>query len=139
MRQFILAALLIIPVWITAQKETKLPSSIEKVTVFKFGAQVEHSKEATLAVGKQVVVFEKLTDFVDPNSIQLKCSQNAVILSVRTRKNYDDAAMAKEDVTALNGKKKSLEREETKLRDEYHILLRDEELLLLNNRFGRRN
>lgn len=139
MKQFILTALLIIPVWITAQKETKLPSSIEKVTVFKFGAQVEHSKEATLAVGKQVVVFEKLTDFVDPNSIQLKCSQNAVILSVRTRKNYDDAAMAKEDVTALNGKKKSLERDETKLRDEYHILLRDEELLLLNNRLGSQN
>ncbi len=118
------------------QKTTEANASIQKVTVFKAGAQVAHQKELTLQAGKQVVVFQKLTDFVDPNSIQLKCSENAVILSVRLRKNYDDQSIAKQDVDALNAKRKVLETEEQKLRDEYFVLLKDEEVLNLNNRFG---
>lgn len=119
-----------------AQKEEKIKAPIRKVTVFTSGAQIEHTKEATLSNGKQVVVFEKLTDFVDPNSIQLKCSENATILSVRTRKNFDEIAIAKKDVEALNAKRKTLDTEERKYRDEYTILLYDEQLLMKNNDLG---
>ena len=53
-----------------SQKESKQSAPIEKITVFKEGAQIEHKKSIQLNPGKQVLVFEKLTDFVDPNSIQ---------------------------------------------------------------------
>lgn len=128
--------LLVIPFGGLAQKEEKINAPIQKVTVFTSGAQVEHTKQVTLSGGKQVVVFEKLTDFVDPNSIQLKSSENATILSVRTRKNFDEVAIAKKDVDELNSKRKKLDSEERKLRDEYTVLLYDEQLLLKNNDLG---
>jgi hypothetical protein len=130
--------LLLFPGLLFAQgpKEQKIGAAINKVTVFFSGAQVEHAKAINLSAGKQVVVFEKLTDFVDPNSIQLKSSENATILSVRTRKNFDEVAIAKQDVDALNAKRKKLDSEERKLRDEYTVLLYDEQLLLKNNDLG---
>ena len=116
-----------------AQKEVKLNTEIQRVTVFKTGAQIEHSKSSGLQSGRQIVVFEKLTDFLDPSSVQLKCSENATIISVRTRKNYDDKSIAQADVDSKNEAKKALEKTESKLRDEYKVLLLDEELLQKNN------
>ncbi len=119
-----------------SQKETKQNASIQQVTVFKSGAQVQHAKKVSLSSGKQTVVFEKLTDFIDPNSVQLKCNESATILSIRLRKNFDDASIQKQDVDELNAKRKVFEKEEQKLRDEYFVLLKDEEVLNINNRFG---
>jgi len=119
-----------------SQKEIKQVAPIQQVTIFKSGAQVMHSKKVSLSTGKQSVVFEKLTDFVDPNSVQLKCDETATILSIRLRKNFDDNSIQKQDVDDLNAKRRLMEKEEQKLRDEYFVLLKDEEVLNLNNRFG---
>ncbi|WP_341901603.1 mucoidy inhibitor MuiA family protein [Fluviicola taffensis] len=129
----ILVILFLLPIFGWSQKETKAQASIQKVTVFKEGAQVEHSKELSLGTGKQVVVFQKMTDFLDPSSIQLKCSEGATILSVRTRKNFDDKSIAETELTEKNDRKKVLEKQERALRDEYKVLLLDEQLLLKNN------
>ncbi len=125
--------LLLLPLFGWSQKETKAEAAIRKVTVFKEGAQVEHSKELDLSKGKQIVVFQKLTDFLDPSSIQLKCSESATILSVRTRKNFDDKTIAETELNEKNERKKALEKQERTLRDEYKVLLLDEQLLLKNN------
>lgn len=119
-----------------SQKESKEYAAIQQVTIFKSGAQVQHTKKVNLGSGKQTIVFEKLTDFVDPNSVQLKSSENATILSIRLRKNFDDVSIQKQDVDKLNDKRKVLENEEQKLRDEYYVLLKDEEILNLNKQFG---
>lgn len=119
-----------------AQKETKVNAEIKRVTVFKSGAQVEHQKSINVSNGRQLVVFEKLTDYLDPGSIQLKCSENATIISVRTRKNYDDKTIAQNEVDTKNTRKKELEKEERILRDEYKVLLLDEQLLQKNNTLG---
>lgn len=135
MKQFTLLSFLF-PLALLAQKEVNVNAPITRVTVFSSGAQVEHNKNASLSAGKQTVVFEKLTDFVDPSSIQLKSSSNATILSVRTRKNFDDKAIAKQEVDAMNAKRKTLDNQERKLRDEYSVLLSDEDLLARNNYLG---
>ena len=125
-----------LPLLAVAQDDKKINAPISQVTVFTSGAQIKHVKSVDLSSGKQVVVFEKLTDYVDPNSIQLKSSSNATILSVRTRKDFDEVAIAKQDVDAMNAKRKTYETEEQKLRDEYSVLLYDEQLLLKNNDLG---
>lgn len=125
--------LLLLPIFGWSQKETKTEASIQKVTVFKEGAQIEHSKELNLSAGKQMVIFQKLTDFLDPSSIQLKSSQGATILSVRTRKNFDDKTIAETELNEKNDRRKALEKQERILRDEYKVLLLDEQLLLKNN------
>jgi hypothetical protein len=122
-----------LPLLAIAQDDKKINAPITQVTVFTSGAQIKHVKSVDLSSGKQVVVFEKLTDYVDPNSIQLKSSSNATILSVRTRKDFDEVAIAKQDVDAMNAKRKTYETQEQKLRDEYSVLLYDEQLLLKNN------
>ncbi|MBI3239262.1 MAG: mucoidy inhibitor MuiA family protein [Flavobacteriia bacterium] len=125
-----------LPLLAVGQNDKKINAPISQVTVFTSGAQIKHVKSVDLSSGKQVVVFEKLTDYVDPNSIQLKSSSNATILSVRTRKDFDEVAIAKQDVDAMNAKRKTYETEEQKLRDEYSVLLYDEQLLLKNNDLG---
>jgi hypothetical protein len=115
-----------------SQKEVGLLSDIKKVTVFFQGAQLEHYKSADLKPGKQEVVFQKLTDFIDPNSVQVKAKGNLTILSVRTRKNYEDLKMTDSEIEELNAKKKKLELTDQVLRDEYEILALDKNLLMHN-------
>ena len=114
------------------QKETVVSSSIRKVTVFFQGAQIEHSKSIELKPGKQELVFEKLTDFLDPNSVQVKAKGDLTILSVRTRKNFEDPKITHTEISDLNTKKEKLELQDQALRDEYDLLSLDKNLLLKN-------
>ncbi len=123
---------ILISIWSFGQKEITLPSEIKKVTVFFQGAQVEHQKSSDLKPGKQEIIFEKLTDFLDPNSVQVKAIGDLTILSVRTRKNFEDLKISNEEIASLNSKKHKLELQDQVLRDEYDILALDKNLLLKN-------
>ncbi|MEY3200427.1 MAG: hypothetical protein RJA13_2385 [Bacteroidota bacterium] len=98
------------------QKLVVLPSEIKKVTVFFQGAQVEHFKSVEL----------------DPSSVQVKAKGELTILSVRTRKNYEDLKISNAEISVLNAKRKKLEETDILLRDEYEILSLDKNLLMTN-------
>lgn len=115
------------------QKEIKLSSSIDKVTIFFQGAQVQHQKKTELSPGRQILVFEKLTDYMDPNSVQLKATGDLTILSVSTRKNYEDLKMSITEIEELNKRKNMLYDKDQLLRDEYAILQNDKNLLQINS------
>ena len=115
------------------QKEIKLSSSIDKVTIFFQGAQVQHQKKTELNPGRQILVFEKLTDYLDPNSVQLKATGDLTILSVSTRKNYEDLKMSISEIEELNKRKNMLYDKDQLLRDEYAILQNDKNLLQINS------
>lgn len=115
-----------------AQKEISSVAPIKKVTVFFTGAQVQHEAKLDLQIGRQDIVFQKLTDFVDPNTVQVKAQGDVTILSVRTRKNYEDLRINNEEIHALNAKKDLLYKKDQALRDEYVILEMDKNLLLQN-------
>jgi len=115
------------------QKEIKLSSSIDKVTIFFQGAQVQHQKKTELSPGRQILVFEKLTDYIDPNSVQLKATGDLTILSVSTRKNYEDLKMSITEIEELNKRKNMLYDKDQLLRDEYAILQNDKNLLQINS------
>jgi hypothetical protein len=134
MKNYLIGAVLLISSTLFAQKEKEVPlsSDLKKVTVFFLGAQVEHQANAQLKKGKQDVVFTKLTDFLDPNTVQVKANGDLTILSVRTRKNFEDIRISNDKIEALNGQRLSLEKKEIALRDEYEILELDKELLMRN-------
>jgi len=117
-----------------AQNEKRENAPIKQVTVFKNGAQVQHEKSVNISSGKQFIVFEKITEFTDPNSLQLKCTENATILSVRVRKNYDENSVKEADLKTMTSNKKALEDKKQALEDEYHVLLTDEKLIQENSR-----
>jgi hypothetical protein len=115
-----------------AQKEISSVAPIKKVTVFFTGAQVQHETKIDLQAGRQDIVFQKLTDFIDPNTVQVKAQGDVTILSVRTRKNFEDLKISNEEIHALNEKKNSLYKKDQALRDEYVILEMDKNLLMQN-------
>jgi hypothetical protein len=134
MNFFLSASFIFIISALFAQKEKEVPltSDLKKVTVFFLGAQVEHQANAKLNKGKQEVVFTKLTDFLDPNTVQVKANGDLTILSVRTRKNFEDIRISNDKMDALNAQRLVLEKKEIALRDEYEILELDKELLMRN-------
>lgn len=129
---FSIALFLLSTLSIFAQKEVNLDSEIKKVTVFFSGAQIEHYKSSELKAGRQELVFTKLTDFVDPNSVQVKAKGELTILSVRTRKNYEDLKISNAELNELNKQIEKLEAKDLILRDEFNILSYDKDLLLKN-------
>jgi len=116
----------------SAQKEISTVAPIKKVTVFFTGAQVQHETKVDLQMGRQDIVFQKLTDFIDPNTVQVKAQGDVTILSVRTRKNFEDLKISNEEIHALNAKKDLLYKKDQALRDEYVILEMDKNLLMQN-------
>lgn len=118
---------------VQAQKEINSVAAIKKVTVFFTGAQIQHEAKVELQAGRQDIVFQKLTDFIDPNTVQVKAQGEVTILSVRTRKNFEDIKISNEEIRSLNEKKDLLYKKDQALRDEYIILEMDKNLLL-NNR-----
>lgn len=134
MNYFLSASFILIISGLFAQKEKEvpLPSDLKKVTVFFLGAQVEHQANTQLKKGKQEVVFTKLTDFLDPNTVQVKANGDLTILSVRTRKNFEDIRISNDKMDALNAQRLVLAKKEIALRDEYEILELDKELLMRN-------
>ena len=116
----------------SAQKEISTVAPIKKVTVFFTGAQVQHEAKVDLQMGRQDIVFQKLTDFIDPNTVQVKAQGDVTILSVRTRKNFEDLKISNEEIHALNAKKDLLYKKDQALRDEYVILEMDKNLLMQN-------
>jgi hypothetical protein len=115
-----------------AQKEVTSIAEMKKVTVFFTGAQIQHEGKLELKPGKQEIVFQKLTDFIDPNTVQVKTQGDLTILSVRTRKNYEDLKIGSEQMKSLNEKRKALKSNDQTLRDEYTILETDKNLLMRN-------
>jgi len=118
--------------YVQAQKEINSVAPIKKVTVFFTGAQVQHESKVELLAGRQDIVFQKLTEFIDPNTVQVKAQGDVTILSVRTRKNFEDLKISNEEIRALNAKKEVLFKRDQALRDEYVILEMDKNLLLQN-------
>ncbi|MCE3294830.1 MAG: hypothetical protein K0R65_544 [Crocinitomicaceae bacterium] len=116
-----------------AQKESIVSSKLDKVTVFFQGAQLEHSKKQSVKAGKQTLVFEKLTDFLDPNTMQVKATGNLTILSVSLRKNYEDKRISNQELKELNAKLDQLYIQDEMLRDEHLILQTDKNLLTMNS------
>jgi hypothetical protein len=134
MKNNLIGAVLLISSTLFAQKEKEVPltSDLKKVTVFFLGAQVEHQANSQLKKGKQEVVFTKLTDFLDPNTVQVKANGDLTILSVRSRKNFEDIRISNDKIEALNAQRLTLEKKEIALRDEFEILELDKELLMRN-------
>jgi hypothetical protein len=114
------------------QKEVAISSDLSKVTVFFLGAQIEHQATKSLIKGKQEIVFTKLTDFLDANTVQVKATGDLTILSVRTRKNYEDIRISNDKMNELNAQRKVLEKKENDLRSEFDILNLDKDLILRN-------
>jgi len=65
------------------------PSSINNVTVFLSGAQVNRTATVQLNSGEQIIRLTQLSPYIDPNSIQIKGSDEFTIVAVKHQINYE--------------------------------------------------
>jgi uncharacterized protein (TIGR02231 family) len=71
-----------------AQKEVKVESKMEQVTVFLQGAQIKERARFTVEKGVSKVIFEGMSPYFDKNSIQVKGKGEFIILDVMSRVHY---------------------------------------------------
>lgn len=121
---------------ILAQKEINIYEPTSEVTVFFTGAQLRHKYATNVNAGKQTLVFQKLTDFLDPNTIQVKAPSSVTILSVRMRKNYEDQTLSSQEIEILNAKIKDIDKKYDLLINEYAVLELDRKLIMQNRELG---
>jgi hypothetical protein len=75
---------------VRAQKETAITSNITNATVFLEGAQVNRTGKSAIPAGRSTLVFTGLTADMDPQSIQVKAGNDALmVLSVSQRLNFN--------------------------------------------------
>lgn len=113
--------------------ENRFASNLKDVTLFFQGAQLQHQASVSVKAGKQTVIFEKLTDHIDLNSIQVKALGPVTILSVSLHKNYEDKRISNAEIKRLNDQVKLLDKKEKNLRDENDILQIDRAILNQNS------
>jgi uncharacterized protein (TIGR02231 family) len=98
-----------------AENEQRVPSTITNVTVFLNQAQVTRVAKVNLQPGITNLVFDKVSPFINLNSIQVKTESNVVLLSVTQRNNY----LEKEEKPAFI---KEIEDTLSALKDQFQLL-----------------
>ncbi len=119
---------------IYAQEDTlEVKSDIKEVTVFLEGAQIIRKAKMNLPKGSHKISLIKLSQYLDPKSVQVKSSSNLTILSVKHQINYFQNPEKTTEIKNLEKRKKELEFE---IKNEQTILsvYKQEEDLLLRNK-----
>lgn len=113
--------------------EKKFGSEVSEVTVFLDGAQVVREKSIALEKGKSIVIFEKLSPFINAKSLQVKAEGDITVLSVNHQQNFLDEMERSDELKQLE---KSLEEVQDKIRlEQTHLeIIREEIVFLQQNR-----
>ena len=107
-------------------------ASINKVTVFTNGAQVERSKSVILVPGEQVVTFTGFSPYMDKKSLQVKAKGHLTILGVSERTAHPDSAAQIKKLHAAEDDVKAVERRIQQTKDEQEMLTAQLELVKTN-------
>ena len=110
----------------------KQTASINKVTVFTNGAQVERSKSVNLVSGEQVVTFTGFSPYMDKKSLQVKAKGHLTILGVSERTAHPDSAAQIKKLHAAEDDVKAVERRIQQIKDEQEMLTAQLELVKTN-------
>ena len=110
----------------------KQTASINKVTVFTNGAQVERSKSVVLVPGEQVVTFTGFSPYMDKKSLQVKAKGHLTILGVSERTAHPDSAAQVKKLRAAEDDVKAVERRIQQTKDEQEMLTAQLDLVKTN-------
>ncbi len=106
-----------------------LESTIDKVTVFRKGAQVERKAKVAIPAGTSVLVFDNIPPTAYENSIQVGGKGDYTILSVSMEKNFLSEEEKQQQETASSKREKEIKEGEARL-EELKIQLEDNALML---------
>jgi uncharacterized protein (TIGR02231 family) len=119
-----------------AQQERKTESELESVTVFLTRAQEFRKAKVQLQSGAQVLVFDQLSPYIDPQSIQVSGKGAATILGVKHQMSYLSESALPAPIRALQDSlqwyEKTIQWEQQKL----GIIDKEEKMIMSNQVIG---
>ena len=122
-----------------AAAPTPVASRIESVTVFLTGAQVTRAARITLPAGETQYRLEKLSPYVDAQSIRVRAAGELMIKSVFYQRNYLDSTRQSEESQAITTRMEELRRQIARQEARLAVLTEEEALLIANRTLGGRN
>lgn len=128
-----------IPVVHAAENEQRVSSNITNVTVFLNQAQVMRVAKVSLPAGVTHLVFDRVSPFINLNSIQVKTESNVTLLSVSQRNNYLNADERPLFVMELEDTLHALNNQVDLLAVKKEALLLEKEVINSNKRIGGEN
>lgn len=113
-------------------KKQTITASIEKVTVFLQGAQVNRSARVPVTPGKTDLVFSNISPAIDKQSIQVKAEGKITVLSVVHQLNHLKEQETREEIKNVDAQKLLLQ-EKMDAEKNMVMVYRQEEAMLLKN------
>lgn len=127
---------------IGAHAQTKTESSIEHVTIFSSGAEIERTAKTSIESGSSVIWLMNVDRNIDPNSIRISGKGDFYITNYQWRSQYIEKEPSKEDNDLLRKYERELKRYEDSLREvqydiqdlteKQRIIQREKNLLEIN-------
>ena len=107
-------------------------STVESVTVFLDGAQITRTAQVSLRPGDESYRLEKLSPYIDPQSIRVKAPGDFIIKSVFYQRNYLDSTQQSEEEQVLSVRLDSLRHRMARQQAKRAVLEAEEALLTAN-------
>ena len=118
------------------EKPISVSSTINNVTIFLSGAEIQREGNVSLKAGAQQLLFENLPQGINPQSIQVAGTGNFTILNVSHRINYLKSAEKTREVENLENALKLLDEKITLQAAAVDVLKAEEEMLKKNQYIG---
>lgn len=113
-------------------KEQLADSKIEKVTVFLSGASVVRSAKVAVSSGKTEIRFNRITPYLDVNSVQVKSEGDVAIQSVTHEKDFLGAKPSIVEITKLENQRETIQDKIALDKSLLTVYKREEEMLIKN-------
>nr|NQU92517.1 mucoidy inhibitor MuiA family protein [Bacteroidota bacterium] len=136
MNKFITILALLISLNAFCQPDTlRIKSEISDVTVFFSGAQITRTGELAANKGKYLLIFNNLSQEINPRSIQVRGIENCKILSVKQQVQSNAGQKESPEVQGLRKEVKSEQLKLRKINNKLEVFDLEEKLLLDNSVF----
>lgn len=122
-----------------AQSKQNVTTTIQKVTLFTQGAQVNRIGKTTVSKGKTIMVFDKLSPDLDPQSVQVKGDGNFTIVSVQHQMNYLNEQSRRDEIKTLIAQREFQQANAKRENSILTVYQQEEKMLLLNQTIGGQN
>src|SRR5262245_39003334 len=132
-KSFFVISLLLISIFHYSQvKKQTLESTINKVTVFIEGSQVERQAKTNLTTGKHELVFSNISPNIEKQSIQIKAEGNLTVLSVTHQQNFLKEQQKQDEIKSLEDKRDDLLSSLTKEKNLMQVYKQEESMMIKN-------
>lgn len=122
-----------------AENEQRVSSNISNVTVFLNQAQVTRVARVSLQAGITNLVFDRVSPYINLNSIQVKTESNITLLSVSQRNNYLNNAVKPDFIIELEDTVEALNNQLAMLAIRKEALMLEKEVIAANKHIGGEN